>query len=134
MRPVRLARIAAEAEGVRWRAFGARLVTRLVLAVIALAFFIGAIAVAHVAAWYWLRIDVGLAFYWSALAVGGFDLVVALILLLLANRSAPSRTEREALEVRQRAVAGLRSTFSLVQMILPALSVANSFRRRGRRG
>jgi hypothetical protein len=132
MRPVRLARIAAEAESVRWRAFGNRLITRLVFAVIALAFFIGALAVAHVAAWYWLRINMGLAFYWAALIVGGFDLVAAVILLLLAGRSTPSRTEREALEVRQRAVAGLTSTLSLAQLVLPALSVANSFRRRRR--
>ena len=100
---------------------------------IALVFLLGALAVAHIAAWYWLRVDMALAFYWSALAVGGFDLLVAVILLLLASRSAPSRTEREALEVRKRAVAGLTSTLSLAQLALPLLGVANSMRRRGRR-
>jgi hypothetical protein len=131
MRPVRLAQIAAEAEGVRWRAFGSRIVARLVCAIVALVFLIGALAVAHIAAWYWLRIDMGLAFYWAALAVGGFDLVVAFTLLMLANRSGPSRTEREALEVRQRAIAGLMSTMSMAQLVLPALRIAYSMSRRG---
>ena len=133
MRPIRLARIAAEAEAVRWRAYGERVLVRIICAVVALLFLIGVVAVAHVAAWYWLRSDLGLTFYYTALAVGGFDLAVAAALLWFANRSKPSRVEREALEVRQRAVAGLTTTLSLAQLAIPALRVANSLRRRGRR-
>ncbi len=131
MRPVRLVRIAADAEVLRWRAFAGRTVTRLVCALIALIFVIGALTFAHVAAWYALRIDAGLQFYWVALILGGADLIIAFVLLLMANRSTPSRVEREALEVRQRAIAGLTTTLSLAQLALPALRVANAARRRG---
>ena len=133
MRPVRLARIAADAEILRWQAFTARTVTRLVCAFIALIFVVGALAIGHVAAWFALRIYAGLQFYWVALVLGGVDLFVALILLLVALRSTPSRVEREALEVRQRAIAGLGTTLSLAQLALPALRVANMARRRGMR-
>jgi|SRR3954453_22127498 len=130
MRPVRLVRIATDAEILRWQAFGGRLVTRIVFALVAVIFVIGALAIAHVAAWYALRIDAGLQFYWCALILGGIDLIMAIILLLMASRSTPSRVEREALEVRQRAIAGLTTTLSLAQLALPLLGVANSARRR----
>jgi len=130
MKPVRLARIAADAEVLRWRAFGARTLTRVVCALVALIFVVGALTIAHIAAWFALRIEAGLAYYWAALILGGFDLVVALILLSVAGRSTPSRVEREALEVRQRAIAGLTTTLSLAQLALPMLRVANTARRR----
>ena len=133
MRPYRLARIAAEAEGVRLRGMATRMVMRVVLAVIALLFGIGAIVFAHIAAWYWLRIDRDMSFYPTAGLLGGFDLLVAIILLLLASRSGPSRVEKEALEVRQRAIAGIESTLSLTQLVLPALRLATSMRKAPRR-
>jgi len=133
MRPVRLVRIAADAEVLRWRAFTARTLTRIVCAVVAAVFVIGALTIAHVAAWYALRIDAGLQFYWCALILGAVDLLIAVVLLMTAMRSTPNRVEREALEVRQRAIAGLSSTLSLAQMALPILSVANSARRRALR-
>lgn len=133
MRPIRLARIAADAEVLRWQAFAARTITRMVCAIVAAVFLLGVLAIAHVAAWYALRVDAGLAFYWTALAIAGFDLIVAVILLLVARSSTPSRVEREALEVRQRAVAGLGSTLSLAQLALSIVRIATSSWRRGRR-
>jgi len=132
MRPVRLVRIAAEAETVRWQAFAARTVTRLACACIALVFVIGAVTFAHLAGWYWLRISWALNFYETALVLGGFDLVVAGVLLFIASRSGPSRTEREALEVRRRAVAEMVRMLTLAQLLLPMLRVLGSLRRRGR--
>jgi hypothetical protein len=131
MRPVRLVRIAADAEVLRWQGFASRTATRVVCALIALIFVVGALAIAHFMAWYALRVDAGLQFYWAALILAGVDLLVAVVLLLVALRSTPSRVEREALEVRQRAIAGLSSTLSIAQMALPLLSVANAARRRG---
>ncbi|MFL5256133.1 MAG: hypothetical protein ACJ8AI_25210 [Rhodopila sp.] len=130
LRPVRLTRIAADAEILRWRAFAARTITRIVCALIALIFVIGVLTIAHVAAWLALRVNAGLQYYWVALILGGVDLIIALVLLLIASRSTPSKVEREALEVRQRAVAGLTTTLSLAQLALPMLRVANSARRR----
>lgn len=106
---------------------------RIVYAVVAAVFLLGVLATAHVAAWYALRIDAGLAFYWTALIVAGFDLIVAVILLMMARSSAPSRVEREALEVRQRAIAGLSSTLSIAQLAFPVIRIATTARRRSRR-
>jgi hypothetical protein len=130
MRPVRLAQIAAEAETVRWQAFAARTFARLVCACIALVFVIGALTFAHLAGWYWLRISWGLNFYETALLLGGFDLVVAALLLFIASRSGLSRTEREALEVRKQAVAEMVRMLTLAQLLLPLLRLLGLLRRR----
>jgi hypothetical protein len=132
MRPVRLAQIAAEAETVRWQAFAARAFTRVACACIALIFVVGAVTFAHIAAWYWLRIHEGLNFYETSLVLGGFDLAVAVVLLLIAGRSGPSRTEREALEVRKKAVAEMVHMLTLAQLLLPLLRLVGMLRRRGR--
>ena len=129
MRPVRLARIAAEAEAVRWHAFAVRTAVRLVCVVVALLFVVGALTIGHIAAWYALRVDFGVEFYWSALALGGFDLAVALILLLIASRSGPGRVERDAVEVRQQAVAGILSTLNLVQIAVSLARILGGRRR-----
>jgi hypothetical protein len=115
------ARAAAEAETLRWQTFGARTARRLVLAILAVVFLLGALIVLHIVAWHWLSTDHDLAIHWAALAVGGFDLVVTIFMLWLSRRSTPSRTEVEAFEVRQRAIAGLKSPLSVAQLALPAL-------------
>src|SRR3954462_9183003 len=100
MRPIRLARIAAEAEGVRLRGLASRLAFRIAFALAASLFSIGAIVFVHIAAWYWIRIDEGLSYLATAGILGGIDLLIAVILVALASRSGPSRVEREALDVR----------------------------------
>jgi hypothetical protein len=132
MRPVRLARIAAEAEGVRLRGFVTRIATRVVLAVVALLFVIGAIVFVHVAAWYEIRTELNQSFLASAGMMGGADLLVALILALLASRSRPSRVEVEALEVRRQAVQGITNTLSMTQMAIPIVRMMANMRRRRR--
>jgi hypothetical protein len=132
MRPVRLARIAAEAEGVRLRGMMTRMVTRVVFAVVALFFFLGAVAFGHVAAWYEIRVGLEQPFLAATGILGGVDLVLAVVLLFLASRSKPSRVETEALEVRRRAIEGISSAFSLTQMVLPLLQFAFRMGRRRR--
>jgi len=132
MRPIRLARIAAEAEGVRLRAMMTRIVMRVVFAVIALFFVLGAAAFGHVAAWYEIRVGLDQSFLATAGIMGGADLLVAIILLLLASRSSPSRVEVEAREVRRKALEGIVSAMSLAQLVLPALRFASGMRRRRR--
>jgi hypothetical protein len=133
MRPVRLARIAAEAEGVRLRGLATRIATRVVLAVVALLFIIGAIAFAHVAAWYEIRIGLDQSFLVTAGILGGADLLIAIVLGLLASRSRPSRVEREALDVRRKAIQGISGTLSVTQLLIPALRLMANLRRARRR-
>lgn len=132
MRPVRLARIAAEAEGVRLKGMVSRIVTRAIFGVVAVLFVIGAIVFAHFAAWFELRTALDQTFLAATGEVGGADLLVAIILGVLASRSSPSRVEREALDVRRKAVQAIGGTFSLAQLALPVLRIGANLRRRRR--
>ena len=132
MRPVRLARIAAEAEGVRLRGLVSRILTRVIFGVIALVFVLGAIAFAHISAWFGLQTGLGQTPLAAAGIVGGVDLLVAIILGILASRSTPSRVELEALDVRRKAIQSIGSTLSITQLAIPLIRiVANMRRRRG---
>ena len=95
MRALRLARIAAEAEGLRLRHSAQRTVVRAILGLIALGLLFGALVFCQIAAWYWLRVS------WdrpaAALILAGAELVLAAILALLAARSSPGRIEIEAI-------------------------------------
>ncbi len=132
MRPFRLARIAAEAEGVRLRALATRIATRAAFAIVALVFLAGALVFAHLAAWYELRTALELSYLLSVASLGGADLLVAIVLLVLASRSSPSRVEIEALEVRRKAIEGIGSAMSITALLLPLVRLATSFRRRRR--
>jgi hypothetical protein len=132
MRPIRLARIAAEAEGVRLRGMMTRIVTRVVFAVIALFFILGALAFGHIAAWYEIRLALNQSYLATAGILGGVDVLVAVILLLLASRSSPSRVETEAREVRRKALEGLTGALSLAQLALPLLRIIPGARRQRR--
>ncbi|MFL5285061.1 MAG: hypothetical protein ACJ8AW_29830 [Rhodopila sp.] len=130
LRPVRLARIAAEAEGVRLRGFAARIATRAAFAAVALVFLLAVLVFVHVAAWYALFSIAGLSFLASTGIVGGVDLLLAIILGLVARSSRPTEVEAEALDVRRRAVQGLPSTLSASQLMLPVLQAAANVRQR----
>ena len=132
MRPFRLARIAAEAEGLRLRGMATRIVTRIGFAVVALFFVLGAVVFAHVAAWYELRIELNQGFLAAAGILGGMDLLLAAILGFLARRSAPSRVEVEALDVRRKAIEGIAGALSLTQLVIPLLRLISGLGRRRR--
>ncbi len=129
MRSLRLARIAAEAEGLRLRYAVRRAVVRAVFGVVALALLLGALAFCHIAAWYWLR-------QWFdrpavALIIAGAELVLALILALLAARSSPGRIEAEALALRRRALDDATRSLAFSAMLTQLLPTAiRLFRRR----
>ena len=132
MRPVRLARIAAEAEVVRLRGLLSRMAIRVVLVFIAL-FFVGcAVVFGHVAAWYELTLGLGLSPLVTAGILAGADLLLAIALGFVASRSSPSRVELEAYEVRTRAIEGLRSPMNLLPVAVPALRSVLALRRRRR--
>ena len=133
MRPVRLARIAAEAEIVRIRGMATRIATRAAFAVVALVFILGAVVFAHIAAWYEIRIGLEQSYLITAAILGGFDLLIAILLGLLASRSGPSKVEIEAYEVRRKAIEGIGSALTLTQMALPMVRLVSGFGRRRRR-
>jgi hypothetical protein len=130
MRALRLARIAAEAEGIRLRHRTQRAVARGALALVALGFLAAAGVFFHIAGWFLLRE------HWeppaSAMIIGGVDIVVAGLLGLLAARSSASRTEMEALAVRQRAMESIASTVAISTFATQLLRLAASYFRRTR--
>ena len=129
LRPLRLARIAAEAEGVRLRNLARRTATRAVMGVIALVFLLGALGFFHIALWFWLRRHFQSPA--TSLIVAGGDLLIALVCGLMAARSSPSRLEREALDVRRRALENATSTAAYSALAAQALRLgANMVRRR----
>lgn len=133
MRPVQLARVAAEAEGIRVRGYVNRFIIRVSLVIIALAFLLGALVFAHGAIWYWLRVGLDQTFLAAAGILGGGDLLVAVVLVVSASRSTPSKVEREALDVRRKAIQGIGSSLSLIQLVLPIIRIVANMMRRTRR-
>ena len=131
IRPLRLARIAAEAEGVRLRHRAQRTAVRAAFAMIALVFLAGAVAFVHVAGWFWLRQSWERQY--AALILAGADLVLALLLALLAMRSSPDRAELEALAVRQRALEGATASVAWSTLAVELLRVAGNLVSRSRR-
>lgn len=130
MRAYRLAHVAVEAETIRWKSMATRMAMRVAFAFIALLFLIGVLVFAHAAAWFWLRVGFNLNVYLATCILGGVDLLVAVIFGFLATRSAPSRQEREALEVRKRAVASIGTALSVGQMAIPVLRLTNNLLRK----
>jgi hypothetical protein len=121
MSPIGLLRVAAEAEGLRLRHTVQRSVTRLVAGVIGLVFLLGALAFAHVAIWFWLRIDLQWIQYATAGALAGLDLLIALICVFMAARSGPGRIEVEALAIRRQALANVTQTAATATVVIPVV-------------
>jgi hypothetical protein len=132
MRALRLARVAAEAEGLRLRERMRRTAMRAAFGSVAMGFLAAAVVFAHIAAWFWLR--VAWEPQYAALIVAGADLLLAILLALLAARSSPGRIELEALAVRRRAIDSAASTlaFSALAMQLLRLFTSLLSRRRSR--
>ena len=122
MRSLSLYRIAAEAEGLRLRRMSQRTVTRVAVGAVAMVFLTAALIFAHLVVWFWLRTMFSELV--AAAIIGGGDLVLGLILVLFAAVSSPGRVEREALQVRQQALAGAGSVLApmaLATVAVPAL-------------
>jgi vacuolar-type H+-ATPase subunit I/STV1 len=103
---------------------------RAALGLIGVIFVFGVLVWIHAAAWQGLLMYVR-AIY-ATLIMLGVDLVIAIILGLLAAKSSPGRTEREALEVRKRALGEARNSLALGGIIPVAGALLRS-RRSGAR-
>ena len=133
MRTVRLARIAAEAEGLRLQRMARRTAIRLAIGLVALVFLGCALAALHVGVWFLLRIDLGWQPQNAGLSMAGFDCVIGLALVVIAALMAPGRIEREALEVRRRAWENAIASVGISAMLLPVLRLTVGLLRRARR-
>ena len=131
MRTLRLARIAAEAEGLRLRHRVRRTAARAAAGCVALAFLLLAVMFAHIAVWCWLRLSFEARYV--ALMFAGADLVLAGVLGLLAARSSPDRVEVEALAVRQRAMEGAAASIAWSTLTVQVLRVLGDLLLRRRR-
>jgi hypothetical protein len=116
MHPLRLIRIALEAEGVRLHYLARRMLARCVMGLLALLLLLAALVFGHIAAWCWLNSF--LPPQHAALVVGGVDLLLAVILIALAGRASPGPAEREARAVRQRALEGAAQSVSVTSLLL----------------
>lgn len=131
MRTLRLARIAATAEGLRLRYAARRAAFRAIFLLVALVFLTSAVILLHVAAWSWLRPHLEAAA--TAAILAGADLVLALLFALLATSSSPGRLEREALAVRQRALDTATRPTGLASLTVQLLRLAIDLFGRSRR-
>jgi hypothetical protein len=116
-RSVRLVRVAAQAEGLRLRRHGRRLVVRAALGAVACLFAVLALAVAHIAGF--LALLPVLSRVPAALVVLGVDVVIALVLGFLATRGGADEIEREAREVRDRALEQLKEKLAFFTLFAP---------------
>jgi hypothetical protein len=100
MRTLRLAKAAAQAEGMRLREMARRQARRAAIAAAALFFFAAFLVAGHVAIV--MALVPTVTPVRAVLIVGGGDLLIALVLALIASSSRPGALEREATELGQR--------------------------------
>jgi TRAP-type mannitol/chloroaromatic compound transport system permease large subunit len=131
MRATNLVTVAAQAEILRIQHMLKRQAVRAAFGFVAIVFALGVLILANVAGWQVLRLYVS-AIY-ATLVVMGINLLIAMIFGLLAARSSPSRVEREALEIRGRALREARSSLALGALIPVAGTLLRSRRASPRR-
>ena len=130
MRTLRLARIAAEAEGLRLRERARRTATRVAFGMVAMVFMVGVLVFLHIAAWFWIRQSWEERY--AALILAGADFVLALVLAFLAARSSPGRVELDALAVRKSALDSAVSSIAISSLGLQLLRLLMNLVRRRR--
>jgi hypothetical protein len=126
MRATSLIRVAAEAENLRIRRLLKRQGMRAALGLAGVVFILGVLALANIAGWQVLRLYVSAIS--ATLIMLGVNLLIAAIFGLLTARSSPSRTEREALEVRRRALQEAHSSLALGALLPVAGALLRSSR------
>ena len=127
MRSVNLLKLALDAEILRWRAMAGRQGRRAAFGAVAIVFALAVLTLAEVAGWQALRLKVEAIA--ATLILLGINLVITGVFGLLASRSSPGHTEREALRVRQEALDGARGSL-LITAAMPAATTMLGFNRR----
>lgn len=103
MRSIELIKVATEAELLRLKLMVARQIRRVAIAFAAGVFCILALVFAEGCGWE-LMLQLTSALY-ASLVLAGVNLLLAVGLILVALRSSPGSSEREAIRVRQKALA-----------------------------
>lgn len=129
MRTVNLVKVAAQAEVLRLQHMMKRQGMRAAYGLIAAIFAMGVLVFAHAAVWQLLRMYVDALYATLILLV--IDLVLAAVFGLMAAKSSPNQAEREALDVRQRALREARSSLVLTAVV-PIVGTLLRSRRRGK--
>ncbi len=129
MRLLQLARIAAEAEALRLRRIARGRATRAARAALAVPFLIGTLGFLEAALW--LVLAARLPGWQAALAAAGANLVLALLLALPVLRAPPvDPVARDAAELRDQAVAGLRERVRLSTAVVDLIAALTAWLRR----
>lgn len=128
MRTLRLVRVAAEAERLRLKRQLRRTIARVVMGVACAVFATAALCVAHVVVW--LALVPHVSPLGAALILLGIDVVVAVVLGLVAASDRASAVESESRQIRQRALAELKTSFTLAILVRTAIRVLREVRRR----
>lgn len=129
MRPVTLAKVAAQAEILRLRRMAGRQVMRAVYGVVAALFGIGVLILLHVVAFHAMvpRLSPLAA---SAILLAA-DVVIAGVFGFLAMRNSPDQVEADAKLVRDQAVLEMRRLASLATMVAPVRKMFGTRRTAG---
>ena len=119
MRMIRLLRLAAQAEALRWKRTGRGYAIQAGLGAAAAIFFLLLLVMLHVAALIWLARGRDPAV--AALIVAGVDLVLVALLGWLAARHAEDPVAIEATRVRDDALRQVGDTTARAAMVMPLL-------------
>jgi len=129
MRLLQLARIAAEAEALRLRRIARGCASRAARAALAVPFLIGTLGFLEAALW--LVLAARLPGWQAALAAAGVNLVLGLLLALPVLRAPPvDPVARDAAELRDQAVAGLRERVRLSAAVVDLIGALTAWLRR----
>ena len=120
MRITDLGRQALGAEVELLRALALRNVRRVVLLVAAALFGLFCLVAAEVAGFCVLHLDASITPAWSALIVGGANLLVAVVLAAIASAGGPGPVEAQARLTRDRSLAELRTALAFASLTGPA--------------
>ncbi|MGH7042817.1 MAG: hypothetical protein ACREFY_11880 [Acetobacteraceae bacterium] len=130
MRIVRLARIAAEAEGLALRRRARAAAGRAVRAALAAPFLL--VGLGFFEAAFWLFLAARLPDWGAALVAGGANLLVGLLLMLpVLRRPRADPVAREAARIRRQAVAGIEDRLRLGSVLVEVIRAGATLRRRG---
>ena len=122
MRTVELGRTAAQAEVVRLKRLVHRQIMRAVWGAVAVVFLIAVLVMIHVVAFMAL-VPALLSPLLGAVAILVFDLVLLVIFGLMAKSGAPDLVERQAKEIRDQALVGMRESVALSALLSPVTRV-----------
>lgn len=118
MNTFRLARIAAEAEGVRLRYVLRRHIVQIAYGLVAAVFVLAALAVAHFLGYLALRNSFQPIS--AAAIVLGVDVLLAVILGVVASmKGSPGSVERDALQVRKQATVQMAQSAAMMAVARP---------------